>query len=107
MTIYPVEFHRRFEQKWAHRAGVLTACASTPRATRASRIQRVTCLDRTAQTGGELVSNQERGNILDRGPWLAIGQGLQAEYSAFEKPVPERLVALLKELEGLPPLNAH
>ena len=107
MTIYPVEFHRRSEQKWAHRAGWLRACESTPRAARA-RNQRVICLGRTALvTEGELPPNQERDDILARGPWLlAIGQGLQAEYSTFEQPVSERLAALLKELEGSPPLSA-
>jgi hypothetical protein len=46
---------------------------------------------------GELPPRQEREDILARRPWLlAIGQSLQAEYSAVEQPVPERLAALLK-----------
>jgi hypothetical protein len=31
MTVYPVEFHRRFEQKWAHRAELVGAPESAPR----------------------------------------------------------------------------
>jgi hypothetical protein len=99
MTIYPVEFHRRFEQKWARRAGEARASKSTPRAGRASRSQRIIGLGQTALVmEGELPSGQEREDILARRPWLlAIGQSLQAEYSAVEQPVPERLAALLKQ----------
>jgi hypothetical protein len=100
MTIYPVEFHRRFEQKWARRAGEARASESTPRAGRASRSQRVIGLGQRALVmEGELPSGQEREDILARRPWLlAIGQSLQAEYSAVEQPVPERLAALLKQV---------
>src|SRR5262249_8812417 len=43
----------------------------------------------------------ERRGILARRPWLlAIGQWLRTEYNAANQPVPERLVALLKELRG-------
>jgi hypothetical protein len=98
MTIYPVEFHRRFEQKWARRAQEARVCESTPRAGGASRSQRVIGLGQTALVmEGELPPRQEREDILARRPWLlAIGPSLQAEYSAVEQPVPERLAALLK-----------
>jgi hypothetical protein len=90
MTAYPLDFHRRSEQKWAHRAEVSSGCESTRRAV-ISRSQR-----------GQRKSGQsERRGILARRPWLlAIGQGLRAEYNAANQPVPERLVALLKELKG-------
>jgi hypothetical protein len=105
MTTYPVEFHRRFEQKWARRAGVSRACESTPRAARASRNQPVICLGRAALvTEGALPPNQQESDeVLARVSWLlAIGQGLRAECNTIEQPVPERLAALLKELEGSP-----
>ena len=36
----------------------------------------------------------------DRRGWLlAIGRRLRAEYDAVKEPVPERLVALIKQLE--------
>ena len=102
MTIYPVDFHRRSERKWAHRVGAAQACESTPRAAPASRNQRVRS-DGT-RNGRVVAPYQERDDILARRPWLlAIGQGLQAECSTFEQPVPERLAARLKELEGSPP----
>jgi hypothetical protein len=90
MTAYPLDFHRRSEQKWARRAEVSSGCESTPRAV-ISRSQR-----------GQRKSGQsERRGILARRPWLlAIGQRLRAEYNAANQPVPERLVALLKELKG-------
>ncbi len=34
---------------------------------------------------------------------LAIGKGVQAEYTAVKEPLPERLAALLKKLESPPP----
>jgi hypothetical protein len=84
MTAYPLEFHRRSEQKWAHRAQVSSACQSTPQASR---------------VGSSRPS--EHRDILAGSPWLrAIGQWLRAEYYAVEQPVPERLAALLKELKG-------
>jgi hypothetical protein len=89
MTAYPLDFHRRSEQKWARRAEVSSGCESTPRAV-ISRSQR-------ARKSGQ----SERRGILARRPWLpAIGQWLRAEYNAANQPVPERLVALLKELKG-------
>jgi hypothetical protein len=42
-----------------------------------------------------------RPDILTGRPWLlAIGRLLEVEYPALEQPVPERLAALLKKLEG-------
>jgi hypothetical protein len=42
-----------------------------------------------------------RPDILTGRPWLlAIGRLLGVEYPALEQPVPERLAALLKKLEG-------
>jgi hypothetical protein len=49
-----------------------------------------------------------RPDILPRKPWLlAIGRVLAAEYTAVREPVPERLAALLKKLEGPPLLGAE
>ena len=46
-------------------------------------------------------AKSERGDTLARIPWLReIGQGLRAEYKPTKQPVPERLLALLKELRG-------
>ena len=91
MTTYPLEFHRRSEQKWALRAQASSACESTPRAARVGNSQR-----------GRLGSGlSERRDILGRSPWLReIGQWLRAEYDAIDYPVSERLTALLKELKG-------
>jgi hypothetical protein len=42
-----------------------------------------------------------RPDVVPRKPWLlAIGRVLAAEYTAVREPVPERLAALLKKLEG-------
>jgi hypothetical protein len=42
-----------------------------------------------------------RRHIPGRTAWLLkIGQRLRAEYAAVEQPVPERLAALIKELEA-------
>ena len=41
MTTYPLEFHRRFEQKWARRAQASSGFESTPRATLVGKSQRV------------------------------------------------------------------
>jgi hypothetical protein len=72
MTTYPLEFHRRSEQKWALRA----------QASRGSGLS-------------------EPRDILDRSPWLReIGQMLRAGYDAVDHPVPEHLAALLKKLKG-------
>jgi hypothetical protein len=91
MTTYPLEFHRRFEQKWAHRAQASSGYGSTTRAVRVASSQR----------GQHRPGQSEPRDILARRPWLqAIGQWLRAEYNAVEQPVPERLAALLKELKG-------
>jgi hypothetical protein len=64
MITYPLEFHRRSEQKWALRS---------------------------------------RRDALIQMPWLReIGQWLRAGYDAVDQPMPERLAALLKQLEGRP-----
>src|SRR5438309_155116 len=71
MSNYPLDFHRRAEQKWAHRAEVSTACESTPRASRV----------RGSQDGQPRPSQSEHRDILARSPWLrAIGVWLRAEY---------------------------
>ena len=91
MTTYPLEFHRRSEQKWAHRAQGSSARESTPRAVRVASSQR----------GQHRPGQSELRDILARRPWLpAIGRWLWAEYYAVEQPLPERLAALLKELKG-------
>ena len=49
-----------------------------------------------------------RPDVLPRKPWLlAIGRVLAAEYTAVREPVPERLAALLRKLEGQPPADAN
>ena len=91
MTAYPLDFHRRSEQKWARRAEVSSACESTPRATLVGKSQRVQ--RRSGQSGVV--------DILARRPWLReLGHWLRAEYNAANQPVPEHLAALLKELKG-------
>jgi hypothetical protein len=97
MTTYPLDFHRRSEQKWAHRVQASSACESTPRAVGAS-----------SQRGQHRPGESKPRDILARKPWLqAIGQWLRAEYNAVEQPLPERLAALLKELKGPPPSSAR
>jgi hypothetical protein len=90
MTTYPLDFHRRSEQKWVLRA---QASRGTPRAA-------LNLVGRSQ--GGQRRSGQsERRDILARRPWLReLGQWLRAEYNAADQPVPERLAALLKELKG-------
>jgi hypothetical protein len=96
MTTYPLEFHRRSEQKWALRAQAPSARETTPRAARVGHSQR-------GQRGSGL---SERRDILGRSPWLReIGQCLRAEYDAVDHPVPECLAALLKELNYRPPFT--
>jgi hypothetical protein len=91
MTTYPLEFHRRSEQKWALRAQASSARETTPRAARVGHSQR----------GQRSAGLSERRDILGRSPWLReIGQCLRAEYDAVDHPVPEHLTALLKELKG-------
>jgi len=91
MTTYPLEFHRRSEQKWVRRAQASSGFESTPRATLVGRSQR----------GQRRSGQSERRDILARSSWLReLGQWLRAEYNAADQPVPERLAALLKELKG-------
>ena len=87
MTTYPLEFHRRSEQKW-----VLRAQASSARETAA--------LVGSSQRGQRRSGESEHSDILAEMPWLReIGQWLRAGYDAVDQPVPERLAALLKELK--------
>ncbi len=86
MTTYPLEFHRRSEQKWALRAQVSSARESPPRA---------------ALVGNRRSDQPERRGMLAEMPWLReIGHWLRAGYDAVDQPVPERLAMLLKELKG-------
>jgi hypothetical protein len=92
MTTYPLEFHRRSEQKWALRTQASSGRESTPRAA---------SVGKSVQRGAG-----ERREILDGIPWLReIGQWLRAGYGAMDHPVPNRLAALLKKLSRSP-LNA-
>jgi hypothetical protein len=89
MTAYPLEFHRRSEQKWALRAQALSARESTPRAARGGNDE---------QRGS---GRSDGRDILGRSPWLReIGEWLRAGYDAVDHPVPEHLAALLKKLKG-------
>jgi hypothetical protein len=91
LTTYPLEFHRRSEQKWALRAQASSACESPPRATRIGHSQR-------GQRG--LDPSQHR-DILGKSPWLReIGQWLRVGYDGVDDPLPEHLAALLKKLKG-------
>ena len=91
MTTYPLEFHRRSEQKWALRVQASSACGSTPRAVRVASSQR------GQRSSGEF----ERRDVLAQMPWLReIGQWLRVGYDAVTQPIPEHLAALLKELKG-------
>jgi hypothetical protein len=79
MTTYPLEFHRRSEQKWVLRAQA--ARESPPRA---------------ALVGNRGSDQSERRDILARRPYLReLGQWAP---SRVQYPVPERLAALLKAL---------
>ena len=92
MTTYPLEFHRRSEQKWALRALAAAARESTPQAARVGHSQR-----------GQGPS--ESRDILGRSPWLReIGQWLRAGYNAVDRPLPAHLAALLKELKRRSPV---
>jgi hypothetical protein len=78
MTIYPVEFYRRSEQKWA-------------RWVELSRSRRGPRTEVAAPMSGRAELLPQHGTA-----WLlAIGQRLRAEYAALEEPVPERLAALV------------
>ncbi len=91
MTTYPLDFHRRSEQKWVLRAQASSACERTPRA----------ALVGGSQRGQRRPGESERRDILARTPWLReIGQWFRAEYNAADQRIPERLAALLEELKG-------
>ncbi len=82
MTTYPLEFHRRSEQKWVLRA---QAARESPRAPHWSVI--------VGRTNPNVVTSWPEGHGCGNS-----GNGLRAEYNAADQPVPERLAALLKEL---------
>jgi hypothetical protein len=91
MTTYPLEFHRRSEQKWVLRAQASSAREGTLPAT----------LVGSSQRGQPRSGESEPRDILAEMPWLReIGQWLRAGYDGVDQPVPERLAALLKELKG-------
>ena len=49
-----------------------------------------------------------RPDALTRTPWLlAIGRMLKSAYTEIEEPVPERLAALVKKLEGPWPVSVR
>jgi hypothetical protein len=55
-----------------------------------------------------MLGQSERRHISPRRLLLvAIGQVLGAGYTAVERPMPERLAALLKKLEGPPPVSGR
>ena len=82
MTTYPLEFHRRSEQKWILRAQASSARESTRQA----------ALVGSSQRGQRRSGQPERRDILARSPWLReIGQWLRAGYDAAAEPVPERV----------------
>jgi hypothetical protein len=86
MTAYPLDFHRRSEQKWVRRAQASGASARTPQAAR------------LAQSG-----RSESRDILSRTPGLReIGRWLRAGYDTVDPSVPPHLAALLKELKRRP-----
>jgi hypothetical protein len=90
MTAYPVDFHRRSEQKWALRAQRSSARASKPQAARVGQSQR----------GRRELGRSEPRNILGGSPWLGeIGRWLRAGYDAVDHSVPPHLAALLQELK--------
>jgi hypothetical protein len=89
MTAYPVDFHRRSEQKWALRAQRSSARASKPQAARVGQSQR----------GRRESGRSEPRDILGGSPWLGeIGRWLRAGYDAVDHSVPPHLAALVKEL---------
>jgi hypothetical protein len=91
MTAYPLEFHRRSEQKWALRAQASSPRESAPRATRIGHSQR-------GQRGSD---RSQHHDILGGSPGLReIGQWLRARYDGVDDPIPEQLAALLKKLKG-------
>jgi hypothetical protein len=93
VTAYPLEFHRRSEQKWALRAQASSARASPRRATRIGHSQ-------PGQRGSDRTQHRD---ILGESPWLReIGQWLRAGYDGVDGPLPEHLAALLKKLKGRP-----
>jgi hypothetical protein len=100
MTTYPLEFYRRAEEKWRRRAGPLRASERPSRTAPSQETPEFLHKSLAALiTKGGLPPPHEGDDILVRRPWLlAIGQGLQAEYDAFEQPVPEPLAALQREL---------
>src|SRR5947209_13198749 len=96
MTTYPLDFHRRFEQKWVLRAQASSA--------REGSAQEALVGSRSVKRGQRRSGQPERRDILARMPWLMeLGQWLRAEYNATDQRIPERLAALLEELKGRGP----
>ncbi len=96
MTTYPLDFHRRSEQKWVLRAQASSA--------REGSAQDAVVGSRSVKRGQRRSGQPERRDILARTPWLMeLGQWLRAEYNATDQRIPERLAALLEELKGRGP----
>ena len=75
MTTYPLEFHRRSEQKWVLRAQASSA--------REGSAQDAVVGSRSVKRGQRRSGQPERRDILARTPWLMeLGQWLRAEYNA-------------------------
>jgi hypothetical protein len=90
MTAYPLDFHRRSEQKWVRRAQASGASARTPQAARLAHSERA-----QRRSG-----RSESRDILSRTPGLReIGRWLRAGYDTVDPSVPPHLAALLKELK--------
>ncbi len=95
-STYPLDFHRRFEQKWVLRAQASSA--------REGSAQEAVVGSRSVKRGQRRSGQPERRDILARMPWLMeLGQWLRAEYNATDQRIPERLAALLEELKGRGP----
>jgi hypothetical protein len=91
VTAYPLDFHRRSEQKWVFRAQAPSARESPPRATGIGYSQR----------GQRRSDRSQHRDILGKSPWLReIGQWLRAGDDGVDDPLPEHLAALLKKLKG-------
>jgi hypothetical protein len=89
MPIYPLEFCKRFEERWKRRA---RESGSTSRAPQTGKNRDVIGLP----------PQEDDDAVLSRWPWLlTIGQGLQSEYATLKQPADKRLVTLLKKLRRL------
>jgi hypothetical protein len=96
MTTYPLDFHRRSEQKWVLRAQASSA--------RKGSARDAVVGSRSVKRGQRRSGQPERRDILARTPWLMeLGQWPRAEYNATDQRIPERLAALLEELSSSRP----